>query len=320
MKTFRVKVFDHSKTSDKTWTEALSRINTYLHPAGVQIVWDVEQRPSISPVFAPKVEEGWRVDKPWYSKSFTVYAAVEHYDFCLAYFSIFQWLRKHPRNKLKGQSIDSHFGVSEMVLTGSFKKNDSRPLAPGIKETEFVSRFLHELCHSIFDHKLHQPDTTHDFHYAQKNLLAAFQTWGFNEPAPNLPPTDLTPLLRRKYAELEGLCAAEGIAIRMTEGFRSIARQNELYAQGRTKPGAIVTNAKGGESYHNWGVAFDVVLRVEGYSDSPKWARIGALGRKIGLEWGGDWASFKDLPHFELRFGYTFKDFQDGRVDYKKFA
>ncbi len=101
---------------------------------------------------------------------------------------------------------------------------------------------------------------------------------------------------------------AQGITIRATSSYRSFAEQNALYAQGRTKPGPIVTNARGGQSLHNYGLAVDVVpLGANGQPNwnvpNSTWQKIGAAGKKQGLEWGGDWKSFVDRPHFQLTAG-----------------
>ena len=97
--------------------------------------------------------------------------------------------------------------------------------------------------------------------------------------------------------------AAVGITIKVIDGTRTWAEQDALYAQGRTRPGGIVTNAKGGESNHNFGIAFDIgVFEGSRYlGDSPKYKAVGTLGIELGLEWGGDWKSLVDQPHFQLR-------------------
>lgn len=127
----------------------------------------------------------------------------------------------------------------------------------------------------------------------------------------------LQPIVAHKAEQLIALASLHGLDLRITEGFRSIERQNELYAQGRTTPGNIVTNAKGGESYHNFAVSFDVVDRKKGYDIN--WELVGKIGKTLGLEWGGDWTSFPDRPHFQYTAGFSLKDFQSGQVDYKKF-
>ena len=97
--------------------------------------------------------------------------------------------------------------------------------------------------------------------------------------------------------------SADGITIKVISGLRTYDEQNELYAQGRTKPGKIVTNARGGYSNHNFGIAFDVgVFEGSQYLDeSPKYKAVGVLGMDLGLEWGGNWKTIQDEPHFQLR-------------------
>jgi peptidoglycan L-alanyl-D-glutamate endopeptidase CwlK len=94
-----------------------------------------------------------------------------------------------------------------------------------------------------------------------------------------------------------------GITIKIISGLRTYGEQDALYAQGRTLPGSVVTNARGGYSNHNFGIAFDVgVFESNRYlGDSPKYRAVGALGRDMGLEWGGNWTTIVDQPHFQLR-------------------
>lgn len=96
---------------------------------------------------------------------------------------------------------------------------------------------------------------------------------------------------------------AAGINIKIISALRTYEEQNELYAQGRTKPGGIVTNARGGHSNHNFGIAFDIgVFEGSKYlTASPKYKAVGALGIDLGLEWGGNWKTIVDEPHFQLR-------------------
>ena len=89
------------------------------------------------------------------------------------------------------------------------------------------------------------------------------------------------------------------------EFYRTVEEQDKLYAKGRTIAGAIVTNAKGNtySSHHQWGTAFDI-YRNDGkgaYNDYDGFfAKVGKIGKSIGLEWGGDWKSPVDKPHFQL--------------------
>ena len=97
--------------------------------------------------------------------------------------------------------------------------------------------------------------------------------------------------------------AAIGIAIKVISGTRTYEEQNALYEQGRTKPGRVVTNARGGYSNHNFGIAFDIGVFEGGryLPESPAYKAVGAIGMKLGLEWGGNWKTIQDEPHFQLR-------------------
>ena len=95
----------------------------------------------------------------------------------------------------------------------------------------------------------------------------------------------------------------QGIAINILSGTRSDEEQDRLYAKGRTAPGPKVTNARAGYSNHNFGIAFDIgVFDGNRYlPESPLYKVVGALGMELGLDWGGNWKSIVDQPHFELR-------------------
>jgi peptidoglycan L-alanyl-D-glutamate endopeptidase CwlK len=128
----------------------------------------------------------------------------------------------------------------------------------------------------------------------------------------------LHPNLRNEVKTMyEEICEAlTGRAVcRFSHTLRTDKEQDELYAQGRTKPGKKVTNAKGGQSYHNYGLAFDIVLIIDGKEASwdtlkdfdgdkvADWHEVVRIAKKYGWAWGGDFVSFKDAPHFEKTFG-----------------
>lgn len=108
----------------------------------------------------------------------------------------------------------------------------------------------------------------------------------------------------RQWMELAVPRATElGVEVRLICGTRTYAEQDAEYAKGRTAPGAKVTNARGGYSWHNFGLAADFgVFKGKTYlADGPQYDELGRLARQIpGLEWGGDWTSFKDRPHIQL--------------------
>lgn len=116
-------------------------------------------------------------------------------------------------------------------------------------------------------------------------------------------------------------CKAEGIELLITSTYRDKESQAALFAQGRTAPGKIVTNARAGQSFHNYRVAFDVVPLRNGKpvwgtanEDAVLWKKIGAIGIQCGLEWAGNWRTFKEFPHFQFTGGLTLADFQAGKV------
>lgn len=116
----------------------------------------------------------------------------------------------------------------------------------------------------------------------------------------------------RGHSMLE-LCAHNGLAILVTQGLRTWEEQDRLYAQGRTAPGDVVTKAKGGDSFHNYGLAFDIVVldaigKMDWDSSHPGWTEAAQLGKSVGLEWGGDWTGFKDRPHFQYTGGLKIAD------------
>lgn len=117
--------------------------------------------------------------------------------------------------------------------------------------------------------------------------------------------TKLHPRLQTLISKLQSECKKQGLIIGISECVRTVAEQDALYAKGRTAPGSIVTNAKGSSysSMHQWGIAFDF-YRNDGkgaYNNNDGFFnKVGAIGQKLGLEWGGAWKSIKDLPHFQL--------------------
>jgi len=149
----------------------------------------------------------------------------------------------------------------------------------------------------------------------------------------------LHPKLRDEVYEIYNVICSElkGRAIcRFSHTLRTFHEQNELYALGRTKPGKIVTNAKGGQSYHNYGLALDIVLLVDrdgnGTYESASWEtnvdfdrdgiadwqEVVKIFKLYGWEWGGDW-KFSDKPHFQKTFNKSIIQLQQlhlaGRYD-----
>lgn len=131
---------------------------------------------------------------------------------------------------------------------------------------------------------------------------------------------NLGSLNKKALAKLEPFVTAaeqamekHGVKVEVISGLRSWVAQAALFAQGRTKPGRIVTKARPGSSWHNYGLAIDLGLFSNGvYLDEvdPKRAdrlyqEIGSIAAKHGIEWAGNWKSFTETPHFQVTFGLT---------------
>lgn len=104
---------------------------------------------------------------------------------------------------------------------------------------------------------------------------------------------------------------ATGITVRIISGTRTYAEQNALYKKGRFgNPGPRVTNARGGQSNHNFGIAWDIGIFRNGeyLGDSPLYttaAQAGLAAGIVGLEWGGNWTGFVDRPHYQMSTGLS---------------
>ena len=127
---------------------------------------------------------------------------------------------------------------------------------------------------------------------------------------------ELIPQAKERVDKFIALCKENGIDLLVTSTYRDMESQTALYNQGRTAPGKIVTNAHAGESFHNYRCAVDVVPLVNGKpqwdSSDPVWAKVGELGKQAGLEWAGEWHSFKELAHFQYTGGLTIAQLKSG--------
>jgi len=128
---------------------------------------------------------------------------------------------------------------------------------------------------------------------------------------------DLHPKVKTLCEQFITSCAKQNIDILITSTYRDVESQNALYAQGRTTPGNKVTNAKGGQSFHNYHVAFDFVPIVGGkaqWNDTALFTKCGEIGESLGLEWAGRWVKFKELAHCQYTNGLTLADLQAGKT------
>jgi peptidoglycan L-alanyl-D-glutamate endopeptidase CwlK len=128
---------------------------------------------------------------------------------------------------------------------------------------------------------------------------------------------DLIPPAKERVERFLSLCKDNDIDLLVTSTYRDNESQQALYEQGRTTAGKVVTNAKAGDSWHNWRCAVDVVPMVNGKPNwdglHPVWDQIGTLGEQAGLEWAGRWRTFKELAHFQYTGGLTLTDLKSGK-------
>lgn len=117
----------------------------------------------------------------------------------------------------------------------------------------------------------------------------------------------LHPVLKERIDAGKRVLKEKGIVLYEFETYRDSARQNDLYESGRLKGGAIVTNARAGQSLHNYGLACDLVFK----DDKGEWTWAGdyETAGKIWVAQGLEWSP-NDKPHVEIMAGMTLKDIQ----------
>ena len=122
----------------------------------------------------------------------------------------------------------------------------------------------------------------------------------------------LMPLFSERVKEFIIEANYQGLHVDVFSGYRSIEQQNDDYAQGRIRAGKIITNASGGHSWHNWGLAVDVVFKDQlGHwtwnVPQEAWEELASIAKQVAsLEWGGNWqGSLEDTDHFQLTGGLT---------------
>jgi peptidoglycan LD-endopeptidase CwlK len=137
----------------------------------------------------------------------------------------------------------------------------------------------------------------------------------------------LYPPFAEQLKYFESRLAAAKLPFYLYMGLRTFECQDELYAQGRTKPGQIVTNARGGDSLHNYGLGADYVL--DGQVEKPgiqwswdiksdlnadgrnDWLQMAEIAVSCGLEPGYFWKRFPDAPHIQNRYGLTLAEIKE---------
>jgi len=156
-------------------------------------------------------------------------------------------------------------------------------------------------------------------------LLIAFSITNKKDELDTTMPDKLHPLVAQRSELLIQVAKQNGINVIITDGFRTIEEQNELYEKGRSTKGKIVTNVPGGRSYHNYGLAVDFAilnkrkqpiwdLEYDGNKNGkPDWFEVADMAKVLGFKWGGDWEGFKDYPHLQMDFGLSIYELQIGK-------
>jgi peptidoglycan L-alanyl-D-glutamate endopeptidase CwlK len=129
---------------------------------------------------------------------------------------------------------------------------------------------------------------------------------------------DLHPKVKTLAEQFKSSCEKVGIDVLIYCTYRDKEKQDYLYSLGRTKKGTIVTNARGGQSYHNFRCAFDFVPMLGGkpqWSDKSLYAKCGEIGESLGLEWAGRWTGkLKETAHMQYSGGLSLSDLQEGKT------
>jgi hypothetical protein len=107
----------------------------------------------------------------------------------------------------------------------------------------------------------------------------------------------LHPYFRDQITELIKQCEAKGITLAVVETYRTPSKQNEYRSMGKK-----YTRSSGGYSKHQYGLAVDVVPIVDDkaeWHNTALWKKVGTVGERLGLRWGGRWRNPYDPGHFE---------------------
>jgi len=122
----------------------------------------------------------------------------------------------------------------------------------------------------------------------------------------------LYPDIRNRYLRVWAqMKEIHGKKLRISQGIRTHDEQNEMYARGRTSPGTVITNARAGLSFHQYGLAIDSFFSGKHpyLADDPKghfyWAEYGRIAKEHGFVWGGHFSGLKDRPHIQFSYGLS---------------
>ena len=128
---------------------------------------------------------------------------------------------------------------------------------------------------------------------------------------------DLHPKVQELCKKFIAECMVDGIDVIITSTYRDKESQDALYAQGRATAGAIVTNAHGGWSYHNYRLAFDFAPIQNGkidWNNTALWEKCGRIAEEVGLEWAGRWEHNREMAHCQFTDGLKIAQLFNGEM------
>jgi hypothetical protein len=124
----------------------------------------------------------------------------------------------------------------------------------------------------------------------------------------------LHPYFRDRIIQLIAMARAKGIELAVVESYRTRAKQAEYKSMGRK-----FTRSGAGSSKHQYGLAVDVVPIVNGQAEWHNialWRKVGVMGERLGLRWGGRWRHPYDPGHFEWTSGLNSTELAHGLLPY----
>jgi peptidoglycan hydrolase-like protein with peptidoglycan-binding domain len=188
-------------------------------------------------------------------------------------------------------NIDEDFGPLTVAATSLWQKRAGVPQTGVLDDATLDAAVSHGLELAIFQKPVSEPPEV------EVGMFDGSRVDRIN--AAKL--ARVCPVVAGRVSTFISLAYADGVELQIVQGLRSFAEQNALYAQGRTAPGKRVTNAKGGQSMHNYGLAVDCAPILGGQVtwDDKRFMNFGKWADAAGLAWGGRWRSFLDLPHVE---------------------
>lgn len=288
----------------------------------------------------PEIIDG-RLTEAWFEKNISGPAKAQGFNHAIFHFSMEEGRRWRIDDGIRGSNYKEGDFFGESWVRSD--ENSVIKFKDGTKRDRYEKVIPHEIGHELKNQGLTTLEI-HDYDYKGEinNLEGFYRDLTITKEQqvrslygrvadllkkklaitkPKLPLKDLQPLVRRKANEVIIDMEMLGHPVRITSGYRSAEEQQALYDRGRTKPGIVVTNAKPGESLHNYGVAVDFVFIKEGFKASNElWETLGAILERHGFEWGGRWKSFPDRPHGQLMLGHKLIDFKNNTVNWNKYV